>query len=140
MNKVIIFLTVLVVILFIMTVYANLQFAFGDYQGTDIDELIERYSEYTELSKTYLIIGSIVVLIVFVVFSYYLIKLSNYISRYLAAKTLNFIKFTAEALFTVLIGILLLVSVLFFSSFVSQYEYAFSEKQRYEQLQLEEPK
>ena len=91
-----------------MTVYSNLQFAFGDYGGSDIEDLVEKYSEYTDLSKTYIVIGSIIVFIIFVVFSYYLIKLSNYISRYLASTAINFAKFTAEALFTVFIGILLL--------------------------------
>ncbi|MCP4483682.1 MAG: hypothetical protein GY823_03845 [Flavobacteriaceae bacterium] len=122
-----------------MTVYSNLQFAFGEYGGSDVEDLVEKYSEYTDLSKTYIVIGSIIVFIIFVVFSYYLIKLSNYISRYLASTAINFAKFTAEALFTVFIGILLLISVIFFASFFTQYEYAFSEKEKYEQLQLPAP-
>jgi uncharacterized protein YacL len=122
-----------------MTVYSNLQFAFGDYGGSDVEDLIEKYSEYADLSKTYIVIGSIIVFIIFVVFSYYLIKLSNYISRYLASTAINFAKFAAEALFTVFIGILLLISVIFFASFFTQYEYAFSEKEKYEQLQLPAP-
>jgi hypothetical protein len=132
MNKVVIFSTLLVMILFVMTVYSNLQFAFGDYGGSDIEELVERYSEYTDLSKTYIIIGSIIVFIIFVLFSYYLIKLSNYISRYLASTAIDFAKFTAEALFTLFIGILLLIAVIFSASFFTQYEYAFSQKEKYE--------
>lgn len=139
MNKVVIFLTILVIILFVMTVYSNLQFAFGDYEGSDIAELVERYSEYTDLSKTYIIIGSIIVFIIFVVFSYYLIKLSNYISRYLTSSAINFAKFTAEALFTVFTGILLLIAVIFSASFFTQYEYAFSQKEKYQQLQIAPP-
>lgn len=131
MNKVVIFLTFLIVLLFVLTIYQYMAWRYGYDDKLDIEKLVEKYTYHMDLSSIMIIISSFVVFVILMVFVYYLFNLSNYIVNFVGKNTFSLVKFTAEVASTMFVAFLLVIGTLLLMNFIYQYYEALSQKERH---------